>query len=153
MASYDDSISPPDWWFELLETAIEDSTLNLKQIAQLANAHDGRADRWDGPNITKLRNRHNMTTQLVLAVSSALSIVPPVFLPADRDEAEAMRTWLAGRRQPASVGSGSRARTHGASQALAAAVNAATDQTGTVPLASEGSPRSPRTRRAPRSRS
>lgn len=158
MAEYDQSFRPPPWWFLKLDEAKTDLDLSDGEVIAAAREldareSDGDTKRWDASRMSKMRTEGKATIQLVVAISLAMKIPAPVVVPKNGVEAEAIDRWLADyRRKHGQVQSGSVAKVATISQVLDAAVKAKTDQTPPLPSPDEGSPRSPRTRRAPRSR-
>lgn len=149
MAEYDRSYSCPMWWIEELGRVISIESWDHATLARRAREIDGRGKSWGPDRISKMRTGANVTLELVLAVSKAVGLPPPFFEATSMDEARAFERFR--RRLDADLTADQNARNAAVAQALDAAVQDAKDQTQPVVSRDEGSPRDPRTRRAPRS--
>lgn len=149
MASYANSFTPPEWWVTELERIAKVDRLNDRMLADRANI-EAPGNGWDRTRLHKMRSGTiGWTMPIVRALSCALKIPSPVVVPHDLEEAQALERWLHERRVSTKIRSEKSERTHTVAQALDAAVKDAKDQTLLVDSVGEGSPRSPRTRRAP----
>lgn len=151
MASeYEHGYDVPKWWLDELRSAMglnagQEKTWDRAELAARASAEHGRATPWDTSRITRLLQNRNVTLELVIAVSKAVGISPPVFEARTKAEADAM---LQTSRRFDGANPESSARVSRVAQQLDAAVKGQKDQSGDVLWKDEGSPRSPRTRRA-----
>lgn len=151
MASYDRSYTAPKWWLDELGRVMRQNDWDNPAVIREAKRIDGRGKSWGPDRISKMFNGENATLELVLAISSAVDIPAPFFEASSVDEAREFQQFRR-RRQVVAVNPDQRARLHAVDQVLEAAVNDAKDQTRPVESPNEGSPRDPRTRRAPRGR-
>lgn len=147
MAEYDDSYKPPDWWLGELAKAMTDLDWGDGEVIKQAREIDGRNKSWGPDRVVKLR-RGNATIQLVVAISRALDIAPPIVVARDQKEAEALRRWIVAHRPAVENHAGSGLKQARIEQALDEAVKTEKDQRGKLPSKNERSPRGLGHRRA-----
>lgn len=148
---YDNSYKPPDWWLSRVISILEDSDWTHGTLAKQASLVDGRSPKkWGADRVTKLIRNNAGTIQFVTAISKVLKLPPPIFEPANEKEAAAFERWIDASRRRQSGSADIEARGATIERALTGAVADAKDQTRAVHSENEGSPRDPRTRRAPR---
>jgi len=146
---YDGGFDLPAWWLARYRRACDQLGWKNPRVIEEARRVDPRKQ-WGADRLVKMEKERRATLSLVIAVSAALQIPYPVVLPADEDEAEALRAWLASRRRLLS--SESAVRRAAVAHALEIAVETARDQTPQIPSGDEGTDRSGGTRRATRRR-
>lgn len=149
--TYDDSFHPPDWWFlalDRVQAPIDQGGQGWSDphVIKLARLVDGRG-KWGPDRLSKIRKGRGGTIQLIVAISHAVNIPPPVVIPGDAAEAAALKTWIDGRR----LESGKKdARRSSVLQALETVVESSQDQTVTIESDDERSSRGRGRRRASR---
>jgi hypothetical protein len=161
MPGYDHSFEPPQWWLDLLEIAIGDLQISNGRLAALASDAVGRHPAWGADRISRMRgsdDRQNATTELVAALSKVLKLPIPFVVFVSEKEALAVDRYLDDYRRKHTESNPEsnperEARRATVLQALDSTVKAKQGQIAAVGLVDEGSPRGPRTRRAPRGRS
>lgn len=149
---YDDGFAPPGWWLEEFDR-VREKELDwtdrdvVRKANEIANTL-GWQKKWGPDRIVKMRGG-SATLKLVVAVSKATGVAPPVLIAESLADAAQLDRWR--KLHPAPVEktqSGSGVKEAEIEQALVGAVKAAKDQTRAVPSRNEGSPRGLGHRRA-----
>ncbi len=138
----------PKWWTDKIWPLLDNE--NYRQLADRASTAAGRESAWGGDAITKFRQGSAVTRELANAISQVLGVAQPFWEARSEKEAlefEMIRTratqHIDDKLTPASELK--RKRVAGALDDL---VNQAKDQTGSVGLKDERSPRGSGPRRA-----
>lgn len=85
------SIDIAEWWWEMLEMALEGETANQTALAIKLSAAAGRVPAWDRSKVTTFLQRKNTTVEMALAFSKLYPTLPRVvFYPRTRAEAVAL---------------------------------------------------------------
>jgi hypothetical protein len=154
MPGYDQTFEPPEWWVEALEQAVADLGISNTRLAADASAVVSRTPPWGADRISKLRSSRgtqHTTIELITAVSRVLKLPVPFVVFSSEREAVAVDRYIDDFRRRQSGANPERdARRATVLQALDGVRKDAEDQMPPVASAHEGSPRGPRTRRAPR---